>query len=108
MCRRRDCGRRGDDATRVTRMTRFGEIIGLAFQLSDDLLDVTSDAATLGKAAGKDAGRGKGTLVSLHGVEAARRRLEQLTEEAASLMAPFGASAATLVEAARFVANRDR
>jgi farnesyl diphosphate synthase len=92
----------------VTRMTRFGEIIGLAFQLSDDLLDVTSDAATLGKAAGKDAGRGKGTLVSLHGVEAARRRLEQLTEEAASLMAPFGASAATLVEAARFVANRDR
>ncbi|MCY0148786.1 polyprenyl synthetase family protein [Hoeflea sp. G2-23] len=96
------------DAESLARMTRFGEIVGLAFQLADDLLDVTSDAATLGKAAGKDAGRGKGTLVSLHGVDVARQRLDGLVEEATLLMQPYGAAAGTLVEAAGFIANRDR
>tara|TARA_R110002020_G_scaffold6689_12_gene28411 strand:- start:3230 stop:4147 length:918 start_codon:yes stop_codon:yes gene_type:complete len=96
------------DAPTLGRITRFGEIIGLAFQLADDLLDVTSDTATLGKAAGKDAGRGKGTLVSLHGVEQVRRRLDGLVEEAAILLEPFGAEARTLIEAARFIASRDR
>lgn len=98
----------GADAEALARMTRFGEIIGLAFQLADDLLDVTSDAATLGKAAGKDAGRGKATLVSLHGIDAARRRLDGLVEEAALMLEPFGARAATLTEAAGFIASRDR
>lgn len=98
----------GTDAETLTRMTRFGEVIGLAFQLADDLLDVTSDAATLGKAAGKDAGRGKATLVSLHGIEAARRKLDGLVEEAALLLEPFGPPADTLVETARFIASRDR
>ena len=98
----------GADEPTLARMTRFGEIIGLAFQLADDLLDVTSDAATLGKAAGKDAGRGKGTLVSLHGVETARRRLDGLAGEAALLLEPFGAAADTLVQAAGFIASRDR
>lgn len=98
----------GADNAALARITRFGEIVGLAFQLSDDLLDVTSDTAILGKAAGKDAGRGKGTLVSLHGVDATRRRLESLVEEAALLLKPFGAAADTLVQTARFVASRDR
>ncbi|OCW58143.1 polyprenyl synthetase family protein [Hoeflea olei] len=98
----------GADAQTLARMTRFGEIIGLAFQLADDLLDVTSDAATLGKAAGKDAGRGKGTLVSLHGVDAARARLDTLVQEAAVLLEPFGDAGHTLVETARFIASRDR
>ncbi|KGF69650.1 farnesyl-diphosphate synthase [Hoeflea sp. BAL378] len=98
----------GADAPTLGRMTRFGEIIGLAFQLADDLLDVTSDAATLGKAAGKDAGRGKGTLVSLHGIDQVRRRLDGLVEEAATLLEPFGAEARTLIEAAGFIASRDR
>ena len=98
----------GADELTLARMTRFGEIIGLAFQLADDLLDVTSDAATLGKAAGKDAGRGKGTLVSLHGVEQARRRLEGLAGEASLLLEPFGAAAETLVETAGFIVSRDR
>lgn len=97
----------GDDAT-VARMTRFGEIIGLAFQLADDLLDVTSDAATLGKAAGKDAARGKGTLVSLHGEAAARQKLVLLIEEAEAVLAPFGAAADTLRQAAGFIANREK
>lgn len=97
----------GDDAT-VARMTRFGEIIGLAFQLADDLLDVTSDAATLGKAAGKDAARGKGTLVSLHGEAAARQKLVLLIEEAEAVLTPFGAAADTLRQAAGFIANREK
>lgn len=97
----------GADAQVVARMTRFGEIIGLAFQLADDLLDVTSDAATLGKAAGKDAGRGKATWVSLHGVVAARHRLDQLVTEASLLLEPFGDEAETLRQAAGFIASRE-
>lgn len=98
----------GADDQVLARMTRFGEIVGLAFQLADDLLDVTSDAATLGKAAGKDAGRGKGTLVSLHGVAAVRQRLDGLVEEAASLLEPFGDEGETLRQAAIFIASRER
>ena len=96
----------GADNQVLARMTRFGEIVGLAFQLADDLLDVTSDAATLGKAAGKDAGRGKGTLVSLHGVSAVRQRLDGLVEEATALLEPFGEDGETLRQAARFIATR--
>ena len=97
----------GADDETLARMTRFGEIVGLAFQLADDLLDVTSDTATLGKAAGKDAGRGKGTLVSLHGVAAVRQRLDGLVEEASALLEPFGAEAETLRQAAVFIARRE-
>ncbi|MCY0092583.1 polyprenyl synthetase family protein [Hoeflea ulvae] len=98
----------GADSETLARMTRFGEVVGLAFQIADDLLDVTSDAATMGKATGKDAGRGKGTLVSLHGNDAVRSRLDCLVEEAASLLDPFGARAAALKQAAKFIASRDR
>lgn len=88
------------------RMRRFGEIIGRAFQLADDLLDLTSDAATLGKAAGKDAARGKGTLVALKGQPWAEAELDRLVGEATDLIAVYGDRATTLVEAAHFVANR--
>ncbi len=96
----------GSAAEDRQRLQAFGRTIGLAFQLADDLLDVTSDTATLGKAAGKDAGRGKGTLVALHGVAWAEARLEALTAEALDLLAPYGEKAAVLREAARFVAGR--
>ncbi|MEQ8480060.1 MAG: polyprenyl synthetase family protein [Hoeflea sp.] len=98
----------GSDDGTVARMTRFGEIIGLAFQLADDLLDVTSDAATLGKATGKDAGRGKGTLVSLQGADAVRQRLASLVDEAEAVLSPFGEKAQTLKRAAGFIADRNR
>lgn len=87
-------------------MRKFGETVGLSFQLADDLLDVTSDAATLGKATGKDAGRGKGTLVALHGTEWAEKRLDALTQEAENLLAPYGEKAGILRDAARFIADR--
>ncbi|MGV0911128.1 polyprenyl synthetase family protein [Martelella sp. FOR1707] len=89
------------------RLARFGAVIGLAFQLADDLLDLRADAETMGKATGKDAGRGKGTLVSLNGDAWAERRLTELVEEAEALLSPFGARAATLIAAARFVASRE-
>ncbi len=88
------------------RLRRFGEIVGLAFQLADDLLDETADAAVLGKAAGKDRERGKKTLPALNGIDWTRTRLDRLVAEAEAELAPFGDKGAVLIEAARFVANR--
>ena len=96
----------GSDASERQRLRSFGEKIGLAFQLADDLLDLTSDAATMGKATGKDATRGKGTLVALHGEAWANARLQQLVQEAADLLAPYGTRAEILIDTARFVADR--
>lgn len=84
----------------------FGALVGQAFQLADDILDETSDAATMGKETGKDAGRGKGTLVSLYGLEQARNRAHALLEEAIATLEPFGEKACLLVEAARFTVAR--
>ncbi|SIQ69809.1 farnesyl-diphosphate synthase [Rhizobium sp. RU35A] len=98
----------GADTADRQRLRRFGEIIGLAFQLADDVLDITADAATMGKATGKDAGRGKATLVGRHGLDWAEQRLDQLVGEAILLLAPYGDKAAILIETARFVANRTR
>lgn len=88
------------------RLAEYGSAIGLAFQLADDLLDVTADAANMGKATGKDAAAGKATLVSLHGVDWTRRQLDGLVKQAEALLEPFGAKAARLREAAHFIANR--
>ncbi|KXF76475.1 farnesyl-diphosphate synthase [Paramesorhizobium deserti] len=88
------------------RLAEYGAAIGLAFQLADDLLDVTSDAAAMGKATGKDAAAGKATLVSLHGVEWTKKQLQGLVEQAEMLLEPFGADAALLKQAARFIADR--
>lgn len=92
----------------VLRLRRFGEIVGLAFQLADDLLDETADAAALGKAAGKDRARGKKTLPALHGHDWTRSRLAELVADGASLLAPYGERAAPLLDAARFIADRTR
>jgi len=84
----------------------YGHMLGQAFQVADDLLDVESDAATLGKATGKDSGAGKATLVGLWGVEAARKRLDGLVAEAVNALSDFDASADILRRAAHFVADR--
>jgi farnesyl diphosphate synthase len=88
------------------RLRAFGERIGLAFQLADDLLDLTADAETMGKATGKDAARGKGTLVSLHGRAWGEENLCRQVSEAAGLLSPYGDRAAILIEAAQFIADR--
>jgi farnesyl diphosphate synthase len=89
-----------------TALVRYGSALGKAFQIADDLLDVEGEAATIGKATGKDAGRGKATLVSLEGAEAARRRLGRLVEEADASLKSFGPGATALRALARFVAER--
>ncbi|MEN5277551.1 polyprenyl synthetase family protein [Brucella sp. TWI432] len=88
------------------RMAEFGSAIGLAFQLADDLLDVTADAASMGKATGKDAAAGKATLVALHGIDWTRKQLSGLVAQAESLLEPFGDDALILKQAARFIAER--
>ena len=88
------------------KVTQFGTIIGLAFQLADDLLDVTATSEQLGKTAGKDLQSEKATLVSLYGIKATREKLAMLVSEAEELLAPFGERAAVLIETARFIANR--
>ncbi|MGX1096756.1 polyprenyl synthetase family protein [Amorphus sp. MBR-141] len=88
------------------RLQRYGEAIGAAFQLADDLLDVDGSEADVGKRTGKDAARGKATLVSLKGADWARSRLQQLVEEAADTLDMYGEAKGVLVDAARFVANR--
>jgi len=89
------------------RLAEFGSAIGLAFQLADDLLDLTADASQMGKATGKDAAAGKGTLVALHGANWARSQLHGLVGQAHALLDPYGDKAALLKEAATFIATRN-
>ncbi|MTH95896.1 polyprenyl synthetase family protein [Roseibium sp. RKSG952] len=91
----------------IGRLTRFGEIIGLAFQLADDLLDLEASPERMGKATGKDAEAGKATLVALSGPERTRQELASLLEEAEALLAPYGQRAETLSALARYVVQRD-
>ncbi|RUZ02586.1 polyprenyl synthetase family protein, partial [Mesorhizobium sp. M7A.F.Ca.CA.001.04.2.1] len=89
------------------RLAEFGSAIGLAFQLADDLLDLTADASQMGKATGKDAAAGKATLVALHGANWARGQLHGLVQQAHALLEPYGDDAQLLKEAATFVAARN-
>jgi farnesyl diphosphate synthase len=88
-------------------LERYGAAVGEAFQIADDLLDVEGDTAQVGKQTGKDAAAGKATFVSVLGIPGAKARLAQLVAEAEAALAPFGQTAAVLIEGARFVANRN-
>ena len=94
-----------DESDRAA-MQRFGDCLGLAFQISDDLLDVEGDEGVVGKRTGKDADAGKATLVGLLGIDAARERLQELQLEAETAVSVFGERAALLKEAAKFVTTR--
>src|SRR3954465_2703143 len=96
------------EATREQReaVDRYGTLLGEAFQTADDLLDVGGDAATVGKATGKDAALGKGTFVSVLGLGGAKARLKQLVTESKTALSMFGRDAEVLKMAARFVAER--
>lgn len=95
------------DADSVARLREFGNLVGLAFQIADDLLDVTGDEAKLGKKVGKDATLGKMTYPALLGIEASRKKADDLIQEACRLLEPFGDRARQLGELAKFVAKRD-
>lgn len=84
----------------------YGRALGAAFQIADDILDIEASSTELGKATGKDAGRGKGTLVGLWGLERARAELARLVDEALAALDIFDVGADTLRAAARFTAER--
>ncbi|HEY1609041.1 MAG TPA: farnesyl diphosphate synthase [Paraburkholderia sp.] len=87
-------------------LDRYAAAVGLAFQVVDDILDVTTDSATLGKTAGKDAKDGKPTYVSIIGLDASRALAEQLRADAHAALEPFGALARRVAELADLVVNR--
>ncbi len=97
-------------ATAIDRaaLRRYGEHLGFAFQIADDLLDAEGDTEIVGKETGKDDARGKVTLVTLLGVDNARACLEEAQRDAVNSLRLFGGRAATLIEAARFAAQRAR
>lgn len=94
------------NATQITAMTTYAANIGLAFQVVDDILDVESDTATLGKTAGKDADSNKPTYVTILGLIAAKQHAQKLYEAAIAAIAPFGESAQRLRELAAFIMQR--
>ena len=84
----------------------YARALGLAFQIADDVLDVTGDAKTLGKATGKDATAGKATFVSLLGLDEAKRRADVLVTEACDALSVYKGNTDILRDAARFVVTR--
>ncbi len=88
------------------RLQRYGDALGLAFQIWDDVLDVEGDAAAVGKAVGKDAAAGKATFVSYLGLDGAKSRAKELVDDACDALSIYGKEADTLKEAARFVISR--
>jgi geranylgeranyl diphosphate synthase type II len=90
----------------VARLDRFGRKAGLAFQIADDVLDVTADSATLGKTAGKDQATEKATWPAVYGIEQSRRDATQLIGEAFAALEPYGERAERLKSVARYLVER--
>jgi geranylgeranyl diphosphate synthase type II len=89
-------------------LTRYGEAAGLAFQIVDDILNVTSDAKTLGKAAGSDKEKGKMTYPAAAGLAWSGREVVRLTDAAVSALKPLGRKGEPLAALARYMAERTR
>ena len=87
-------------------LLRFGQRIGLAFQIVDDVLDVTESRETLGKTAGKDRERRKATYPALLGVDQSRRHVRELTEQAREAVIPLGRRAELLIGISEFLETR--
>ncbi|MGV8985778.1 MAG: polyprenyl synthetase family protein [Cypionkella sp.] len=85
----------------------YARALGLAFQIADDILDVKGDPAKAGKRLGKDEAAGKATFVSHLGLQGAEARAAELIMQAEACLSPYGANAATLIAAARFVIARE-
>jgi geranylgeranyl diphosphate synthase type II len=96
----------GADEPAVTKLRSFGEAIGLAFQIVDDILDVTQSSAQLGKTAGKDSAAEKATYPALFGIEKSRQKAGELLKIASESLQLFGPRADTLKQLASFLVDR--
>lgn len=96
----------GGSAEQVDRLRCFGQSIGLAFQIVDDILDVTQTSEQLGKTAGKDLASEKATYPALFGLEESRKKADALLHSACLAVENFGTRAETLCELARFLIER--
>jgi geranylgeranyl pyrophosphate synthase len=95
------------DAECLEALDTYGEKLGLAFQIADDVLDVRGAEADLGKRVGKDHGRGKLTFPALLGVDASLRHAQELVDEACAAVSIFGPAATKLDALARYVLERN-
>ena len=96
------------DPKQFENLGRYGEMIGLSFQIVDDLLNVEGTTAQLGKAAGSDAARGKATYPAFFGVAETRRQAEEAVSQALSSLADFGPAAEPLRQLALYIKNRNQ
>ncbi|MCC6862028.1 MAG: polyprenyl synthetase family protein [Bryobacterales bacterium] len=96
----------GADEDQFAALSCYGEHVGLAFQIVDDILDVEESSEGLGKTAGKDAQQHKVTFPAVYGLEASRRMAERERQEAQDALAPFGERAAVLRELAGLIVQR--
>ncbi len=96
----------GADPGQLAALDRYAAAVGLAFQVQDDILDVVTDTATLGKQQGADSARNKPTYVSLLGLDAAREHLQRLHEEALTALEGFGTEAERLRQLSAYVVQR--
>lgn len=94
-------------ASEQERMRQYAADMGLVFQITDDLLDVTSTAEKAGKAVGKDQDHGKATLVSIYGVDGAREKASHIADRAVAALEPFGSKGAALRELLPFLLTRE-
>jgi len=98
----------GADDQQVARLRSFGQSIGLAFQIVDDVLDVTQTSEQLGKTAGKDTVAEKATYPALFGIDESINKADQLVKDAFGALDSFGDRAETLKELARFLVERKK
>jgi geranylgeranyl diphosphate synthase type II len=95
-----------EDSSTVTRLRTFGEKIGLAFQIVDDILDMTQSSEELGKTAGKDTASIKATWPAVYGIEQSRHDADQLIADAFAALEPFGPAADPLKSLAQYLTTR--
>ena len=98
----------GADDRQVAQLRSFGQSIGLAFQIVDDVLDVTQTSEQLGKTAGKDTVAEKATYPALFGIDESIKKADQLVKDALGALDGFGDRAETLKELARFLVERKK
>ncbi len=98
----------GADEAQLAALTEYAEAFGLAFQITDDILDVTGDAAAIGKPVGSDERNHKSTYVTLTSLEEAKRLAREAADRAHEALAPLGGKAAFLDELAEYLVTRDR